>query len=262
VDTEKIISDYYSTRKEDERFSSKHGSVEYIVTLHFIDEYLNNGDRLLEIGCGTGRYSLHYAHEGYQVDAVELVQANLDVLKQNTLPSDNITEVLGNALDLSMYPDDLFDITLCLGPMYHLFTTEDKLKCLNEAIRVTKKGGIIFVAYCQFDASMIQTAFKANMYDFLVQNNLLDENIYMPISNPFGVFELHRKEQIDCLNNSLNAKRLHYVGTDMYSHYIPEVIDNMDEGLFQKYVKYTLTICGNQNLVGVSNHILDILQKK
>jgi ubiquinone/menaquinone biosynthesis C-methylase UbiE len=80
----------------------------------------------------------------------------LDVLWQNTLKTDNICAIQGNALDLSIYPDDTFNITLVLGPMYHLFTSEDKLKCLKEAERVTKKSGIIFIAYCQFDASMIQ----------------------------------------------------------------------------------------------------------
>lgn len=112
MDVEKIISDFYSARKEDERFSSKHGSVEYIVTLQYIDKYLHDGDRILEVGCGTGRYSLHYAHKGYQVDAIELVQANLNVLKQNILSSDNIYAIQGNALDLSVYSDDLFDITM------------------------------------------------------------------------------------------------------------------------------------------------------
>lgn len=66
---------------------------------------------------------------------------------------------------------------------------------------------------------------------------------------------------LQCLNDNLDVKRFHYVGTDMYSYYIAEQIDNMDDDLFQKYIKYTLSICENQNLVGLSNHSLDILQK-
>jgi ubiquinone/menaquinone biosynthesis C-methylase UbiE len=261
MDTDKIVSDFYDSEEEDNRFSSKYGMVEYIITRKYIDKYLRLGDRILEVGCGTGRYSLHYAHKGYKVDAVELVQSNLDVLWQNTLKTDNICAIQGNALDLSIYPDDTFNITLVLGPMYHLFTSEDKLKCLKEAERVTKKSGIIFIAYCQFDASMIQNAFIQNNYNFLVENKLLDESTYLPISNPAGIFELYRKKQIDQLNETLNVQRLHYVGTDMYSHYYETQINNMDEILYQKYIEYTATICENQNLVGLSNHTLDILKK-
>ena len=261
MDTEKILTDFYSSEKEDMRLLSKHGKVELIVTTKYIENYLRTGDRILEVGCGTGRYALHYAHMGYSVDAVELVQVNLDVLRQNTLPTDNIRAIRGNALDLSYYSGGTFDITLVLGPMYHLFTIEDKLRCLCEALRVTKKGGIIFVAYTQFDPSMIQTAFMGNMYDFLVENNLLDGSTYLPISNPAGVFELYRKEQVDALISGLDVERLHYIGTDMFSQYYGSEIDAMNDGLYEKYIEYTLLICENQNLVGVSNHSLDILRK-
>ena len=262
MDLEKILQKFYSSQEEDNRFSSKHGMVEYITTLKYIDKYLQVGQRILEIGCGTGKYALHYARKGYRIDAVELIQINLDVLHKNMLPTDNICAIQGNALDLSAYKDEIFDITLLLGPMYHLFTDADKIKCLQEAVRVTKKQGIIFVAYCQFDASMIQVGFMGEMYDFLVDNNLLDEKLYLPISKKEAIFELYRKEQIDTLNQNIDVQRLHYVGTDMYSQYFREKLDSMNDDLFQKYIKYTHSICENQNLVGVSNHTLDILRKQ
>ena len=43
--------------------------------------------------------------------------------------------------------------------MYHLFTREDKLKALSEAIRVTKKGGVVFAAYCMGDARALSYGF-------------------------------------------------------------------------------------------------------
>lgn len=256
-----ILTSFYRDGAENKRLVSKHGAIEFITTTKYINKYLNEGDKILEIGSGTGRYSLYYAHKDYEVDAIELVEENLKVLKDNILPTDNIRAIQGNALDLSMYPNETFDITLLLGPMYHLFTREEKIKCLSEALRVTKKGGVVFVAYCQFDASMIQTGFIRNMYDFLVENNLLDNETILPISNPNGIFELYRKEQIDELNLNFDIDRLHYVGTDMFTHYFSENIDRMDEILYQKYIRYTLNICENQNLVGLSNHTLDILRK-
>ena len=261
MNTQEILKEFYSSREEDKRLLSKHGKVEFLVTTKYIDKYLKKNDRILEIGCGTGRYTLHYAHKNHRVDAIDLMVEHLEVLNNNMLPDDEIHAVQGNALDLSFYADETFDVTLLLGPMYHLFTLEDKIQCLSEAVRVTKKGGILFVAYCQFDASMMQAGFLRNMYSFLIDNNLLDEKLYLPISNPEGIFELYRKEQIDDLNRNFDIERLHYLGTDMFTCYYEDVVDAMDDELYQKYIAYTLSICENQNIVGVSNHTLDIIRK-
>lgn len=53
---------------------------------------------------------------------------------------------------------------------------------------------------------MIQAGFMGNLYDSLVNNYLLDETSFLPISNPSGVFEVYRKEQIDQLNEKMNVK--------------------------------------------------------
>ena len=109
---------------------------------------MKQGIHILEIGAGTGRYSHALAQKGYHVDAVELLEHNIDVFKQNTVKGEQITVTQGNAVDLSAFKSNTYDITLLLGPMYHLFTLADKLKALSEAVRVTKEGGIIFAAYC------------------------------------------------------------------------------------------------------------------
>ena len=143
---DKIINSFYGNEYvEDNRLTSdKMHYIEFITTTKYIDKYLKNKDRILEIGAGTGAYSLYYAKKGYQVDAVELAQANVDVFKSKITEDMKANVIQGNAIDLSMYEDNTFDITLCLGPLYHLFKPEETKKAIDEAIRVTKKGGNIF----------------------------------------------------------------------------------------------------------------------
>ncbi|MFI3237125.1 MAG: class I SAM-dependent methyltransferase [Lachnospiraceae bacterium] len=188
MSVEKSINKYYNDINEDERFNMRSKNIEFIVTKKYIDKYLKQGDKILEIGAGTGRYSLYYADKGYTVNAIELVEKNLEELKRKINSKHNIRAIQGNALDLSMYEDNSFDVTLVLGPMYHLFTKEDKLKALSEATRVTKNNGILFVAYIQFDAAIIQAGFIKGMFDFLAENKMLDNEKYLPISNKKAVF--------------------------------------------------------------------------
>ena len=137
------LIDLYRNYDEDSRLAQQHGAVEFLTAMRYIRKYLKPGGRVLEIGAGTGRYSHTLARQGYAVDAVELIGHNIEVFRRNTLPDENISIIQGNALDLSAFPDHPYDVTLLLGPLYHLYTKEDK----RQAIRVTKQGGIIFAAY-------------------------------------------------------------------------------------------------------------------
>ncbi len=160
MNEQNVVTQFYNTISEEDRLQDKHGQVEFHTTMKYIHEYLKPGMRVLEIGAGTGRYSLALAGEGYEVDAVELVEHNIEVFRSKMQAENRVRLIQGNAMDLSAYADETFDITLSLGPMYHLFDERSKRKALEEAIRVTKKNGMIFVAYCMNEATMIQYCFQ------------------------------------------------------------------------------------------------------
>lgn len=119
---------YYTAFDEEHRLLSQSGQVEYLTTMKYIRESWsgNKNKRILEIGAGTGRYCVALAQEGYQVDAVELTEHNLQILKAKLVGDEKLHAVQGNALDLSDYKDNTFDLTLILGPLYHLGSKADK----------------------------------------------------------------------------------------------------------------------------------------
>ena len=159
METLDILTKFYSNYDEEGRLLSKHGSVEFLTTMRYIEKYLRPGMRILEIGAATGRYSHTLARMGYRVDAIELIKHNIDVFQQNTRPGENITITQGNAIDLSAFPSDTYDMTLLLGPMYHLFTPEEQHRALAEALRVTRPGGLLFTAYCNNEATIYNFCF-------------------------------------------------------------------------------------------------------
>ena len=53
--TNQYIIDYYNSYDEDSRLSPKHGTVEFLTTMRYIEKYIKPGSRVLEIGAGTGR---------------------------------------------------------------------------------------------------------------------------------------------------------------------------------------------------------------
>ena len=261
MDTSEYLSEYYKNYDEDGRLLTKHGMVEYITTMKYIEKYLQPGMRIMEIGAATGRYSHSLAGKGYQVDAVELAEHNIEIFKQNTFPNEPVTITQGNAIDLSSFKSNIYDITLLLGPMYHLFTTEDKLKALSEAIRVTKKGGIIFAAYCMGDATVLSYGFiRGEIYN-IIKHCKLNTETFDSFSNPWDLFMLYRKEDIDELRSKFDVTQLHLVASDGYANHMREALNQMDESMYDMYLKYHLATCERQDMIGYSIHTLDIFRK-
>ena len=246
---------------EDARLGSRHGAVEFLTTMRYIEKYLKPGDRVIEIGAGTGRYSHALARKGYAVDAVELLGHNIEVFKQNTLPGEPVSVRQGNALELSGFGDDAYDITLLLGPMYHLYTVEEQKKALTEALRVTKPGGVVFAAYCGNDATVLQCCFGREFLKDPRYLSLTDLDTFKLSSTPEEIFALHRREDIDALMNGLPVQRLHFVGTDMATGYLRDTVDQMDDKMYKLYLQYHFAICERPDLVGASNHFLDVFRK-
>lgn len=255
-----ILNQLYNSQNEDGRLcNSRHGQLEYMTTMHFIYQYLKPESKIIEIGAGTGRYSVKLGQEGYDVTALELVEANLEVMKKNIGYLTNVRVLQGDALDLSRFDDNTFDITLLLGPMYHLFSEEDQHKALNEAIRVTKANGIIFVAFLSVHAVLYSNFLKGNFEAGLKIN--LDEN-YRPIHYENQVFTAFDVSDFEDLFDDKTIKHITTVGTDS----ILELAENrkdfkMGDHDFNQFYKYHLNCCERRELLAASNHLLYICKK-
>jgi len=256
------LEEYYNSYDEESRLLSRHGQVEYLTTMKYIRECIDRTEapNILEIGAGTGRYSVTLAKEGYRVTAVELIEHNLEILKSKLDGTEPIRALQGNALDLSFLPDNAYDLTMLLGPMYHLYTREDKLQALAEAVRVTKPGGYILVAYCMNEPTIIQYVFGLNHLREVMELNMLTRDWHC-ISEPKDLFELVRTEDIASLDAEFPAERIKLVATDGATNYKREYIDTMDDDTFAQWMDFHFTTCERQDLIGASHHTLDILRK-
>ena len=69
------LEKYYNKFNEEKRLKSRHGQVEFITSMKYIHKYLPKREhgqvKILDVGAGTGRYSVALAEEGYDVTAVE-----------------------------------------------------------------------------------------------------------------------------------------------------------------------------------------------
>lgn len=255
---ESALIDYYNKFNEDKRLKTRHGYIEYITTMKYIEEYLKsfNNPKIIDIGAGTGAYS-RILSEKYNVTAIELVKHNLRVIEKN---APRVKAYLGNALDLSIFPSETFDITLLLGPMYHLISKEEKIKALKEAQRITKKNGIIFVAYIMDDYRLITHGFKEkNILNAKKEGLLSDDYHIIPKEN--DLYSSVRMKEIDELNEIVGLQRIKIITPDGPSNYLRSYINKLSDEEFALFIDYHLKNCERLDLMGAAAHTLDILKK-
>lgn len=252
------LEKYYNKFCEDKRLTRRHGQVEYITSMKYIHKYLETmkEPKILDVGAGTGRYSVQLANEGYDVTAVELVKHNLGVLKSK---GSSVKAYQGTALDLSRFKDDSFDLTLVFGPMYHLYTIEDKVKALKEAKRVTRKGGVILVAYCMNEYSIITYGFKENNICESIEKGKVSEDFHV-LSQPEDLYDYVRVDDINRINEEAGIERIQLISADGPANYLRSTLNAMDEETFKTFIEYHLSTCERPELLGAGAHTLDILR--
>lgn len=141
----------YKIFEEGDRLSTKATQVEFLTTIRQIERHLKPGMRILDLGAGAGEYSIYFAKQGFDVTAIELVDKNVNQIREKTNKEMSIQVFQGNALNLSIIKDESFDLVLCFGPLYHLEKIEDRMKCISEVSRVCKNDGIMFFAFISND---------------------------------------------------------------------------------------------------------------
>ena len=248
-----LVQEVYHFFDEDSRLShSPAARVEFLTTVRYIERYLRPGATILDLGAGAGEYSLYFARKGYSVSALELADANIAAFRAKMTDTDPIDLVQGNALDLSSYADNSFDLVLLFGPLYHLHAEEDRLRCIQEAKRVCKPDGMLFFAFISND--LVILTMQQCQEDYLL-NGDYDKETFRLHDNPF-VF--HTVDRCRELLTKAGIRICHEIASDGASELLQELVNGLSREAYEQYLRYHFYICEKPEFLGMSNHLLFI----
>lgn len=246
--------------------------IEYKVNWHYIKKYLPEIGKVLDNGAGPGKYSMELAKEGYNVTLSDLTPSLVDMakskateLKLNKHFSDFL---IADARELNMLEDEQFDASLMLGPMYHLQDETDRSKAITELKRVTKKGGLIFVAFMP----RVRHIFTS----------ILDPENWKPNNSMDAI---HRFSQNGCFNHSEKGRftgayyfniedikpfmesrgfeSLELIGSNVGTFLTKDSWNYWkDKGEEDKLVELLIEKATDPHILGISSHLLYIGKKK
>lgn len=241
----------YEIFDEDSRLNrSKAARVEFITTVRAIESVLRPGARILDIGAGAGEYSLHFAQRGYTVTAVELSPANIAAFEKKIKPEHPLRLLQGNALDLSAFADESFDVVLLMGPLYHLKEAADRDRAIAEAKRVCKRDGVIFFAFIGNDMVVLtELSYRPQFFS----ENTYDHESFKVEDFPFVFFTLDQMRDM-LTRNGITILR--EIAADGVSELMEDAINALSEEDYAQYVRYHLYCSEKPEMLGRSSHLL------
>jgi len=112
------------------------------IHVRFLERFVQPGQRVLDAGAGPGRFALELVRLGADVVALDISPGQLEQLRAR-LPQ--VETHVGDVTDLSRFPDDSFDVTVCFGgPLSYVVDRGED--ALAELVRVTRRGGHVLVS--------------------------------------------------------------------------------------------------------------------
>ena len=140
-------------------------------------------------------------------------------------------------------------------------SVEEKLKALNEARRVTKPGGLIFVAYLMNEYSILSYCFDEERIGDFLKRGIVDSDFHVRVQEG-ELYDSVRLEDIDRLNREAGLQRVTIFSPDGAADYMRTRLNRMSEETFAHFIDYQKCISERPDLIGAGSHVVDVVNSK
>ena len=254
---QKVKDFYKSIYNEDEREAQE--SLEFIRSKNIIARYLLTDTMdIADIGGATGAYSFWLAKMGHRIHLLDLAPNHIEIAKKKSQES-GIKLASYTSADARELPYDSqsMDMVLLMGAMYHLHTQEARLRCLTEAYRVLKPGGLIICTVMNRFNSVV-SPMKYKIFDSCSREsiiNALDTGIHEKAN-----FYAHTPDEIRSEMSSAKFESIKLIAVEGIGHALYTGLPS-DE---REYSRLFWTIELSESipeLMGVSRNIMAVGKK-
>ena len=238
---------------------SRAAGFEFHYTKKHLTPYIIPIDHVVEIGCATGHYGMHFASRCKSYTGVDLSPANIGEFRRKIAEAglENVRAEVGDATDLSAFSDGQFDVVLCLGPMYHLPAEEREL-VFQECRRICRPGGIVAFAYINKGGAYMKGYLVwPEQYPNAFCNEMVLEK-GTDDRHP-GLFYFSTPEEMNFRARENGLEVLKNVGVDFT--YDEETINTMNDEQLEAFMRFHDFLCDSPSCTGMSDHGLLICRK-
>ncbi len=262
MNTTEIVRNFYNKGVQYEWERLERHPIEFEVTKHYLDKYIKSGDKVLDIGGGSGRYTLYLAENGCDVTLFDLSDENvsfaINKAKEMNL---NIKALQGDACEVYTVLDESFDHILLMGPMYHLLDEVQRTKALEAALKLLKPNGIIYVSFislfagvCYYMKNDPQLVFDTNEQEYI--KNYLENKTYCGDAFTKACF-IAPKDVLPFMSR-FALEKLHLFGQESITSPCENNIYACDKNVIKRWTELAIATCEREEFLSYSEHLMYI----
>ncbi len=260
-----VVENYENYREEERLTSNQARKIEFLTTVRILEEHLKEGCKILDCAAGTGIYAFFFAKKGYEVTATDITPRHIKLINQELKKGEvSMQTAILDTVNLSVYKDETFDVVLNMGPFYHLTLEEKREKCIQEAMRVLKKGGLLVTAYIPRLFILQYTALKDPKYlDLELAEQIMETGVLKHNDEKCFWTDTYysSKEEMEKIYKNHNLKIADHFAQDGLSPLLSETVDSWTEEQFEVWCEYHYRMCREPSILGASNHAIIIGEK-
>ncbi len=104
---------------------------------------INKSDKILEVGCGMGKFTLPMIKKGYNVTGLDISPNLLELLQSYNTEQLPVALIEADILDISSEYDEQFDHVIGFFTLHHFLQLEDYIAAMSRLVKPT--GSIVFL---------------------------------------------------------------------------------------------------------------------
>lgn len=159
-------------------------------------------DRVLDLGCGTGRHLIYLADLGFEAYGADISETGLKIAKKRLRSRKLEAKIM--KCDMKSIPlrDSCFEAVICVRTIYHQKQKEIQ-KTISEIQRVLKKNGLFLANFHSKRSSKYGKGTKVEEDTFMQENgpekgvlhHFVDEDELSELFRDFKIVDLETKEK-------------------------------------------------------------------
>ena len=262
-----IVKAHYDADPQKEWDRLAGGKFEFKIATHYMEKYIKPGDSVLDIGGGTGRYSIWLAQRGCDVTLLDISERSIKfALRKATEYGVGFKTILGDARYISANAKlaKKYDHILVMGPLYHLVDEADRAITLKGALSYLKKSGKLFASFISIVGAMIFMARECPELITLPAEQQFIETLKNGQSYGGDAFTrafYAYPDKIIPFMEQFPLRKLHLFSQEGISTPFVNKIMSLPHEAVEKWFDISLAVCEKEEFLSFAGHLMYIGEK-
>src|SRR5262245_43204039 len=236
---------------------------------HYLERFVRSGDRVLDIGAASGRFTVELARLGARITVADISRGQLDLNEKTLREADlerHVEErLVADVVDLSRFDDATFDAVVCYGGPLS-WVLDDADHAVDELLRVTRRDGHVLLGvmslYGSLRAFLPGASEEIDTYGVEETEAILQTGFLPPPHSTIGPLHLYTWAELQELLSRHRCECVATSAADFRAIANDETCERWlaDERMWERFLGWEVRACAQPGALDGGTHIIAVVR--